>query len=154
MKEIELTKGKVAIVDDSIFDILNSLNWFAVKSRNVFYAARHVNTVDGVQRAEYMHHFIIGFPRIKGMMVDHKDGDGLNNQRENLRIVTQRVNSSNRTARRNGKTYSKYIGVTWDKKRNKWIAQIRFSGKNKNLGSFNSEQEASAMYQEAVAALH
>jgi hypothetical protein len=80
------------------------------------------------------------------MVVDHIDGDGLNNQESNLRVVTYRQNSQNR----HDKPTSKYAGVSWHKLTSKWIAHISISGKVYHLGSFTTEEEAYAKYKHVV----
>ena len=72
-----------------------------------------------------------------------------NNKLDNLEIVTQRENSNQKHL----KSSSKYIGVSWSKSRNKWVALIYLNGKHKNLGRFNDELEASKAYQKALQGL-
>ena len=87
-----------------------------------------------------MHAVILNHP--VGMVADHIDGNGLNNQRENLRIVTHRENSLNRHIPKS----SKYPGVHWDNQRGKWRSRIRVAGKNRHIGYFNSEESAAREY--------
>jgi len=86
--------------------------------------------------------------KIKGLskVVDHKDGDTKNNKLSNLQIVTNRFNSSKD---KKNKT-SKYTGVIWKKKNNKWKATIFINGKNKHLGNFIKEKDASIEYKRAL----
>ena len=86
-----------------------------------------------------MHHFILGKPE-EDYVIDHKDGNGLNNIRENLRFATIAQNAQNRQKKEG--TSSQYIGVTWIKKQNKWQSQAT----SVNLGSFNDEIEAAKQY--------
>ena len=79
-------------------------------------------------------------------VVDHIDGNKLNNSIDNLRIVSQRKNMSN-TKR---KTYSKYVGVSFDKRSNKWISNIKIDGKGKFLGSFKCELAAAYAYNKKI----
>lgn len=71
------------------------------------------------------------------MVIDHINGDGLDNTRENLRICTQGQNNRNRKASKNGT--SKYLGVSWDKDKKRWRCQIRTNGKAKKLGRFRTD---------------
>ncbi len=103
-KEIPLTQGLVAIVDDADYEYLSQFKWCARKAGNTYYAVRQEN-----KRFICMHIQIIG--RRPGLEIDHIDGNGLNNRRSNLRFVTLRQNQQNRLYRR----YSKYHGVSWDK---------------------------------------
>ena len=76
------------------------------------------------------------------LVVDHIDNDKNNNTLDNLQIVTQRLNSS-----KDRKGSSKYTGVQWNKRRKKWISQIRINGKNIFLGHFDSEKDAGNEYE-------
>lgn len=146
MKEIKLTQGKVAWVDDDMFEELNKFNWFAHKSYNVFYAERHLPTENGKRPMLKMHHAIIGFPP-DGKVTDHEDGHGLHNERHNLRHVTNRQNCQNK---KHMAKSSKYPGVDWAKSRCKWRSRIRTAKGRKHLGYFSSEHEAFQAYQTAV----
>ncbi|MBE9594389.1 MAG: HNH endonuclease [Proteobacteria bacterium] len=149
MKEIPLTQNQVTLVDDKNFEFLNQWKWFANKNCNTFYAARALSIINGKRRIIKMHHEIIGYPP-KGFEVDHKNGQGLDNQRHNLRFVTKRQNHQNR---RNQKSSSKYPGVSWDKEKRKWEADITINGKFKFLGYFIDEFEAFDVYKQAVEAI-
>jgi hypothetical protein len=149
MREIELTQGKTALVDDSDFERLNQFKWFAQKGKITFYARRMSPAINGKQGVINMHHEIIGRPPI-GLMSDHEDGNGLNNLKSNLRFVTNRQNSQNK---QNIKKTSKYPGIYWHKKGKKWHARIQINGKTKSLGLFTDEREAFEAYRNAVNAL-
>lgn len=147
MKHISLSKGKMALVDDNIFDVIGHLKWTAQKRKNnLFYAVRHFRRLDGSRDLMYLHHVVTGFP-LHNMKVDHKDGNGLNNQKDNLRIVTTRGNGQNQSSHRNG---NKLLGATYDKQLKKWRAQILINGDKIRLGSFNTELEASNAYNNFV----
>jgi hypothetical protein len=75
--------------------------------------------------------------------VDHINGNPLDNRKCNLRIVTVQENGMNKASYKNSS--SKYIGVSRDKSRNKWIVSISIDGKNIHLGRFNDEEEAAKM---------
>ncbi len=151
MKEIILTQGKVAIVDDEDFEHLNAYKWHTVKARKTFYAVTCLPRIYGekIKRPRlYMHREVIGAP--KGMEPDHIDGNGLNNLRNNLRIVTHRQNLQNIV---NGKKTSQYPGVSWEKNSQKWLAIIRINGPQKNLGLFTLESMAFDAYRKANEAI-
>lgn len=150
MKEIQLTQGKVALVDDEDFERLNQFKWYAHKDGKTFYAMRSLPRINGRQHKIRMHHIVIGFP-LKGLMSDHCDGNGLNNQRGNLRFVTSRQNSQNR--QNLTQRSSQYFGVCWHKGHKKWVAQILINGKRKCLGYFISELDAFNVYCNAVKSL-
>lgn len=152
MKQIPLTQGKITLVDDDIYAAIGHFKWYALKSRNTWYAVRNFVKDNGKQSKLYLHHCVIGLP-LDNNEVDHKDGDGLNNQNYNLRIVSGRFNSSNRHDFRSGSKSSQYSGVTWFATRNKWKAALQIKGRNKHLGYFDNEQDASAAYQTALKGL-
>ena len=79
-------------------------------------------------------------------VVNHKDFNRQNNKVENLEIVTQRENSN----KKHLPSSSKYVGVGWDKSKNKWISRIMINGKDKFLGRFKNEIDASNAYQHAL----
>lgn len=146
MKEIQLTQGKVALVDDSDFEAVNEFKWFAYRNGETFYAARSVKKPDGQWVRQDLHRFLMpGAPD----EVDHKDGDGLNNQRENLRPATHQQNMQGFRRKRPGAT-SKFRGVYWNKSHGKWQAQIRVKGALIHLGLFTSETEAGRAYDVAA----
>jgi len=146
MKEIELTQGLKAQVDDEDFEELNRFNWCAHKGGNTYYAERKSPRINGDRHIIKMHHVINGFPP-KGKMTDHADGNGLHNEKYNLRNVTRRQNSQN--IKHAPKT-SQYPGVDWLKKYSKWRSRIQINGITKHLGVFVSEIKAFNAYKAAV----
>lgn len=143
MKEISLTQGKVAIVDDEDYPKLSQHKWYAAKQRTGnFYAVRQSPRVKGKrhQTQIWMHVVIFGTP--KGMETDHINGNGLDNRRENLRVVTIRQNQQNRHQKKS----SKYPGVFWSTRSGKWIARMRINGKQHHLGYFPVEGDAGNAY--------
>ena len=150
MKEIKLTQGKITLVDDADFEMLNQFKWYAHKVRKTYYADRLIWLPDEKRQITVrMNHFIVGRP-IVGFVCDHIDGNGLNNQRNNLRIVTYRQNTQNI---KNIITTSRYPGVDWFKRDSKWRAKIKIHGISKHLGLFDLEIDASNAYRDAVEAL-
>lgn len=137
MKYINLTKGHKAIVNDSDYDFLNQWKWHF----DGRYAARtQWNKVLKKDKKIYMHKLLLKCSR-----VDHKDGNKLNNQRNNLRSVTSSQNNMNQKPQKR-KKHSKYKGVSFDKSRNKWIAYCKKDGVLINLGRFTHEKEAAQAY--------
>lgn len=150
MREIALSRGLIALVDDD-FDGIGA-KWYPIKSGATHYVQRYVPVDQGGPGREKMHHAIIGKPPM-GMVVDHIDGNGLNNTRANLRIVTKRQNQQNQVLSTH-KKHSKHPGVSWANIRGweRWVAGAKFNGKRKTIGYFDTEEAAFAAYQAAVAA--
>lgn len=137
MKYIKLSQNKVAKVDDSVFEKLNKFKWSAQKHRKTYYALRVSNG-----KPILMHREIIGAN--DGELVDHINGDGLDNTKSNLRICTNSENLHNREKSVNNT--SGYKGVYFEKSRNKWKAQIMINYKLINIGRFNTKEEAAKAY--------
>lgn len=95
-----------------------------------------------------MHREILGLPIGREPRVDHRDSNGLNNQKENLRIATQLENSRNRA--RGALNTSGYKGVCWHKRAKKWAVSIRYDGKRMHLGLFANKIAAAAVYDDAA----
>ncbi len=137
MKEIKLTQGKFALVDDEDYEYVNQFSWCLRKTKSYMYAYGGLK-IDGEFKTVQMHRLIMNPP--KGMLVDHKNGDGLDNRRNNLRICTRSQNCVNRVRTKGSK--SKYLGVGWCNYRNKWLVKITVKGKQRCIGKFGSELEA------------
>lgn len=144
MKEIPLSRGLTAKVDDEDFEELSKYKWYAVKCFKKFYARR----CDGRNKKIYMHRQIAGFPI--GLLVDHDDGDGMNNQKVNLRNCNQAQNMANRKAWET--TNSTFKGVS--KNGNKWRVRITHENQTLELGQFDSEIEAALAYDKKAYELH
>jgi len=145
---IKLTQGKYAIVDPEDFEKLNAYKWYAVNNHNnTFYAARGAERNNGKRKFVRMHQQIMKPP--KGYCVDHENHEGLDNRKINLRIATPAQNSYNRK-KISKPSSSKYKGVSWVKRENKWQALIRYKGKRIFLGYFDDEIEAAKAYDEAA----
>lgn len=84
-----------------------------------------------------------------GFIIDHIDGNPINNDINNLRLVTQRENTQNKKIHRDGRL----VGTYFHKKKKKWIAQIQINGHNKHLGQFNTELEAHELYIKVISEL-
>lgn len=155
MKEIPLTRGMVALVDDEDFDRVNKFKWNANKISNTYYACRSVKipkTRNSV--CIYMHRLILGLT-VSTQYADHKDHNGLNNQKNNLRICAHHQNLTNLKKRQN--TSSKYFGVCFYpnlKQPNKYASYISSKGKRYPLGYYTTEREAALVYNDAAIKLH
>jgi len=138
---IPLTQGRFAVIDAEDFPHISQYNWRCKLDGNTYYAYT-TRSVKGRQRKIFMHRLILNAPRNK--LVDHIDGNGLNNRKANLRLCNHKQNGWNR--RPNSRGYSKYKGVSWHKGNKKWRAAIRKSYKLTHLGYFDSEIEAALAY--------
>lgn len=132
-KEVKLTKGQVAIVDDEDFELVSKHIWWAKKSGNTFYAE---GRVDG--KIVKLHRFIMNPP--DKLEVDHQDRNGLNCTRKNMRLATHRQNRGNSVKHKDNT--SGYKGVAFHKDTGKWQAQIS----TKYLGLFDSPELAAKAY--------
>lgn len=146
MKTIPLTQGMVAVVDDSDFDWLSTFSWHAKFADGKWYARKGERTVspNGTHTVmAYMHRVILGLSK-GDPDVDHADGDGLNNQRHNLRTATDAQACMNRS----GWSECGFKGVNWSERpRDRhWRAHIRFEKKLIHLGYFSTPQEAALAY--------
>jgi hypothetical protein len=150
MKEIPLTKGQVALVDDEDYDRVMQYNWYY----NDMYAIRALPRINGKQYRQNLSNFIMQVPN--SVMLDHKDRKPLNNQKYNLRQCTFAQNARNIKLPTGT---SKYRGVTYyhDKRRNKppcWQARIRVNNKSIFLGYFDDPVIAAQTYDVKAHELH
>lgn len=151
MKTIQLTKGQVALVDDEDFEILIKYSWYAIKGKNTYYAATNVGGRKN-RKTLLMHRVILGIEE-KEMVADHKDHNGLNNQRDNLRRCTKSQNQYNRLADKDS-AGSELKGVCFHKGAKKWQAQIQAGEVKKYLGLFETQQQAALAYNKEAVLLH
>jgi hypothetical protein len=140
-------KTRYTLVDADDYEELNRHYWQLFEKER---GGRYVVRLDG-RKIISMHRVIVKAP--KGKVVDHIDGDGVNNTKKNLRIASIGQNNMN-CRKTNRPTSSKYKGVCWYSKRKKWQARISYDGKSKFLGHFNSEQDAARAYDEAAKKHH
>ena len=145
MKQIPLTQGKFAIVDDEDYEELSKYNWYAWRGNGTYYAVRSIGKYPNRSK-ERMHRRIM--KAHKGQEVDHINRDSLDNRRCNLRLCTRSQNMANMSSYRKNCS-SKYKGVSWDKIHRKWVAYI-CRGKQRRLGFFISEIDAAKAYDEAA----
>ena len=132
MKKIPLTREMFAIVDDKDFEWLNQWNWHTQQGYKTWYAVRKSKG-----KRIKMHRQILGCT--KNEQVDHRNGNGLDNQRHNIRKCTRSQNMQNLPKREGGSSIFK--GVSWEKTCNKWRAGIKLNGKRTWLGVYVSDTE-------------
>jgi hypothetical protein len=146
---VPLTKGYEAIIDVADIPLVEAHNWYAHVQSHAVYAECSLQRNKN-RHALIMHRVIMGDPA--GFDIDHRDGDGLNNRRSNLRIATRAQNLHNqRIVRRNT---SGFKGVSWNKRDHKWQARIYVNNKQFSLGYHATPELAHAAYCEASARLH
>lgn len=133
MKEIPLTQGKVALVDDEDYDYISQWKWCVTTGR----AVRNNGTT------VFMHRVIMKTPA--GMEVDHIDGNSLNNQKSNLRNCSHNNNQKNMRI-----SYKKYKGITYVGNVSGYKARLYCNGERIHLGFFKTEEEAALAYNEAA----
>jgi hypothetical protein len=150
-KEIILTQGKVAIVDDEDFDYLNQWKWYASKDRYKFYAVRNITISKGKQKSISMHRLISNNINTK-MHTDHLNGNGLDNRKINLRICTHSQNLMNSKLRKD--STSGFKGVTYCKRNNKYASVIKLNRKLIWLGYFIDPIDAARAYNDAALKYH
>lgn len=143
-REIPLTRGQVAIVDEGDYDYLMQWKWHACWGPvlKAFYAAR-MYQVDRQRVHVQMHRLLLGLEKGDKRVVDHKNHNTLDNRRSNLRICTQAQNLCNMRMRPTNT--SGYTGVSWTKN-NKWQVSFKFNKKNYLFGQFDSLEAAAAVY--------
>jgi hypothetical protein len=153
MKQIDISTKKFpntfALVDDKDYLELNRYKWRAYNSRGKIYAQRAIK-IDGKWKSFSMHVVIMG--RVEGKEIDHRSGNGLDNQRHNMRHCTHAENTMNQGLR--ASNTSGYKGVSWHKGESNWRAQIRRNGKVVHLGSFTCLIKAAKCYDEAAGQYH
>ena len=135
MKQIQLTQGKIALVDDEDYERLSMFKWFY----NTGYACKNSD----IQK---MHRMINDTP--KGFVTDHINGDTLDNRKANLRTATHKQNMANRKVHSN--SISGIKGVAWVERNKRWKARIVLNGKDKHLGYFDTPEAARVKYLEAA----
>lgn len=147
MRQIPLTQGKVALVDDEDYARLAAHKWQAKRSyysgSTLWYAQRTVQS-----RIVWMHREILGLTPGDRMETDHRNGDGLDNRRGNLRVATHSQNLANAKPRQGSR--SGIRGVYRDKWDKKWRAQIAVDRRCIPLGHFATKEEAAEAYRRAA----
>lgn len=133
-REILLTRGMIALVDAEDYDRLCASRWSYQPNGKTGYAMRGVKGGDGKYRSQLMHRFILDTPT--GTLVDHINGNGLDNRRANLRLCTASENCANREA----------SGVSRNNKTGRWVSQITHQARTIWLGTFDTREAASAAY--------
>jgi len=146
-KEIELTQGKVALVDDEDYEMLMEYKWYARIAAHTYYAATKIPFANIHSRRNMRMHRLI-MDATNGTDVDHINHDGIDNRKANLRICTRSQNQSNR--RKRAGCSSQYKGVSWYARGQVWQVHIKVNYQNIYLGRFANELDAADAYDEAA----
>ena len=158
MKKLPLSQGLYALVDDEDYEALSKYKWSLSKggrSKTKLYAIRSKRSDDPEHYPSsiLLHRQLMGFP---ASLVDHVDGDGLDNRRENLRLANHSENRCNRVSPGFGST--NYRGVYLDKSRKtgkrRWRVEIYKDGKKYRVGRFKTPEDAARAYNEKAKELH
>lgn len=147
--------GYYAIIDRRDGAEVQKHNWCALvlPRTNAVYAVTSAQLPDGRWTTLRLHRFLWRLWRRPDVPeLDHKNLDGLDNRRPNVRAATSTQNKTNRLRQRNNK--SGFKGVCWNKAMNKWIAQIRFRGRRTVLGYFVDPAKAARAYAKAAHKMH
>lgn len=130
---IPLTQNQVTVIDLEDYELVRKYKWSAAKYKNSFYAVNSTYISKTKKCNIKLHRLIMNFP--KNMMIDHIDGNGLNNCKSNLRVCTAQQNTWN--LKRINLDRSLYLFPN-----NKWQVKIRINGKMTHLGMFSTKEEA------------
>jgi hypothetical protein len=151
MAQFQLPTGETVLIDDTDAAWVSEFPWRARKSHQKLYVIAWV-LVDGRKTCLRLHRCVLGVldPSI---FVDHKSGDTFDNRRANLRSCTHTQNIRNQVRTQPSKS-SKYKGVMWSPRYEKWTGQIKADGKKYYLGVFNNEESAARAYNAAAMRLH
>ena len=145
--EIQLNKGIITIVDDEDFEYLNQWKWYLLKSKTNYYAIR---TSKPENKLIQLHRVVIQAKQ--GEIVDHVNGDKLDNRKINLRICTKAQNNQNRKTSKLNK--SGYNGVSWCIRNKKWVTQIQYENKKIHIGYYIDLIDAAKAFNDAAKKYH
>ena len=148
---IPLSVGRYALIDQEDYEKVSQKIWYYKQSRNTGYAVWRGCVGDRIITI-WMHRYILGLTDSESTEIDHKNLNGLDNRKDNLRVASPMQNRGNTNKRRDNK-WSGYKGVTRNSLRGKttgWIAQITRRGKHVYLGSFRTPEQAARTYDEAA----
>ena len=152
--KIELTQDKEAMIDaDDLERVLEFGLWCAaLDDRGRYYSVTAHKEPSGKWKQYKLHRFILDC--WGSMPVDHRDGNGLNCRKHNLRICTTGQNARNRRKGTTLRTSSHYVGVSFERRRNWWIARIQTKGETTYLGHYSTQEEAAIAYDKKALELH
>jgi hypothetical protein len=149
-RKIYLGQDEYTIVEPVDYYEFGKFNWIFIRCDKKPYAVSEFKIGRVKTKRMYLHRAIMRAPKRK--LVDHRNGDGLDNRRANLRLATHAQNAKNRKKRKNAS--SRFIGVYLEKRTGRWQTKIYFRGKPISLGCFDSQIDAAKAYDEAARKYH
>jgi hypothetical protein len=150
-RRIDLGEGEFTIVEPEDYYRLANFKWYVRGNGINFYAVCSIKTGPKKTKLVCMNREIMNAP--KGLFVDHKNCDSLDNRRDNLRLATRVQNACNRQWNKS-RTSSRYRGIALIKRSGRWSAQISHEGERIWLGTFDNEVNAARVYDEAAKKYH
>jgi AP2 domain-containing protein len=142
---IPLTQGKVTVIDFEDFEKVRLYKWHAQRVNNHWYARAYTGRENKKSQLTYLHKFLCNGEQD----TDHRDGDGLNNQRRNLRACSKSENQRSVRRKKDGAT-SKFRGVSLCRQTNRWRAQIYYGRRQHVLGRYDNAENAARAYDAAA----
>lgn len=151
MKEIPLTQGKVALVDDEDFERVSQYKWYYDKQKNT--AKRSITISQRTRKPEYLSQLLCPVQN-KKTGIKYFDGNSLNFQKNNMLVLSVSYLYQGTNRKKNRKLTSEYVGVSWAKNAKKWLVAISFQKKPIYIGIFDKELEAAAAYNKKAIELY
>jgi len=149
-RRIYLGEGKWVILDQQDYYRLRIFKWIVYGNGTNLYAIRHQLIEPNKTKTVYMHREIMNPP--PDLVVDHRNCDGLDNRKQNLRFATHAQNTRNRRKKKNGS--SQFLGVYFNKEKSTWDSQLMHNGKKIWVGRFDNEIDAAKAYDETARKYH
>jgi HNH endonuclease/AP2 domain len=149
-RRIYLGEGKWTLLDVKDYYRLRIFKWIIYGNGTNLYAVRHQLIEPNKTKTVYMHREIMNPPA--GLVVDHRNCDGLDNRKDNLRFATHAQNTRNRRKKKNAS--SQFLGVYFNKEKSTWDSQIMHNGKKIWVGRFKTEIDAARAYDAAALKYH
>jgi hypothetical protein len=151
---ISLSDGPTVVVSGEDVRYLIQSVWYSTIRNGLNYPRRSTQRIDGRNGSQYMHHVVLAFipERERGLVVDHRNHNTLDNRRSNLRVATHSQNHANSKLSKRNK--SGFKGVRWRADKSKWQAMITHRYKVSQLGYFSTIEEAHLAYCEAATNIH
>ena len=142
--------GHSVMIDDQDYLHVNQFTWHITKRKHTYYVFRYVKISTSKYTILLLHRDLMGCTKGDGKLIDHKDRNGLNCQRSNLRFCTRSQNRANSVSSGG----SKFKGVSWKKSKGLWRTALQFNGKHIHVGYFDNEIDAAKAYNAEAVKYH